>query len=106
MNNPTFDPSVLRQRLSVQHGIHPDRDPADYQHSAEVLDLTPDALGYDRFAVVLHRLRAVADAATGGDYALLMSRDPVTHQRRGYRVYARQQTTADQIADTVRGLVP
>lgn len=97
--------AALRARLA-QRGIRPDRDPASYPASAEILGLTPSALGYDRFASALHRLRAACWAAAGGNYAIRATRDPTTGQRTGYAVCARTQAVADQIARRIAASVP
>lgn len=102
--NPSFL-SVIRQRLA-ERGIHPARDPGEFQCSAEVVGLTPDGVGHDRCAAILHKLRREAEATTNGDYALAVTRDPRTHERRGYSVHTTDQTTADQIAATIQRLVP
>lgn len=102
----SFDLSAVRQRLAARHGIHhPSRDPDEFQYTAEIVGLTPSGLGCDRFAAILHRLRREAQATTT-DYALSVMRDPKTHERKGYAVHTHDQVTADQIAMTIRRLMP
>lgn len=95
-HHPPLNLDALRARMAmtdVLFGCNSE----DYPAVAEVLGLAPGIIGYDRCAIVLHRLHAVAKTATNGDYALMATRDPVTHARRGYAVYTRRQVTADQI---------
>lgn len=104
MNTP-LNIDALRQRLALR-GVTPANDPAVYDHSAEVLGLTPEAVGYDRCATILNRLRQAAAAATAGDFAISVVRDQRTHARRGYAVHTRQQATADTVAAAIRGMLP
>ena len=97
--------AAIRQRLA-ERGIHPARDPSEFPCAAEIVGLTPDGVGYDGCASILHKLRRDAEAATNGNFALAVMRDPRTHERRGYTVHTIDQTTADQIAATIQRLVP
>jgi hypothetical protein len=96
-----FDPSALRQRLAAL-GIHPEKYPADFEFSAEIVGLTPAALGHDLCAQVLRFMHHVAADQVGGEYAVMMTRDPVTHVRRGYAVYVHDHQDAAEIAGRVR----
>lgn len=101
MSEKHFDFDTLRLRLAA-HGIHPAREPGEFHCHAEIDGLTPDRIGYDRFAGILRRLRREAVAVTGANHAISAVRDPRTHARRGYAVHTADQTAADQIAATIR----
>lgn len=103
MSKSPFDLAMLRQRLA-QHGIHPAREPREFQNSAEIVGLTPVGVGYDRCAVILAKLRHEAAAATNGNFALAVTRER-TGERRGYAIYMDDQTTADRIAAVIREFV-
>jgi hypothetical protein len=100
-----FDLDAVRQRLAAC-GIHPDHEPSVFQHSADIIGLTPAGLGYERCGYTLNKLRREAGLATDGYFALSVVRDPRTHERLGYRVHADDQMIADQIAETIRRVLP
>lgn len=87
MEKPAFDLPELRQRLAVQHGYLPPRDPEEFAYRATVLGLCPQRLG--RWCgVALHAVRRHVEAETGGAFALDPRYDPETHERIGYDICA------------------
>jgi hypothetical protein len=105
MSKKSFDLDAVRQRLAARR-IHPAREPNEFQCAAEIIGLTPNNVGYDCFAAILYRLQRTAAVIAGGDYAISVVRDPRTHERRGYIVHTNDQTTADEIAATIRSYLP
>jgi hypothetical protein len=98
MTTSAFDFTRLCQRHAARPGVQESRDPDNYPHHADVVGLTIDALGPDRCARLFHALRRHARSLTDGDCALSVLRDPVTHERVGYRVHARDAATATSAA--------